>query len=68
MIQQRSSSVFSLGGPCEQFWHGQGVHSLMSLLTMALPTLQGALKDGFGETLDFQIINTILDSFRWLSL
>ena len=44
------------GGPCEQFWHGHGcplfdvVYSSPFLLpTMASPTLQGALKDGFGE-------------------
>ena len=47
--------VFSAGGPCEQFWHGQGcplfgvVHPAFPLLTMASPTLQGALKDSFGE-------------------
>ena len=37
-------------------------------ISWAACSWQGALKDGFGETLDFQIINTILDSFRWLSL
>ena len=47
---------FSAGGPCEQFWHGQGcplfdfVHAAFPLPTTALLTLQGALKDGFGET------------------
>ena len=46
--------VFSAGGPCEQFWHGQGcplfdVHPAFPLPTTALPTLQSALKDGFGE-------------------
>ena len=46
---------FSAGGPCEQFWHGQGcslvdvVHPAFPLPTTASPTLQGALKDGFGE-------------------
>ena len=46
--------VFSAGGPCEQFWHGQGcpffdvVHPAFPLPTTASPTLQGALKDGFG--------------------
>ena len=46
---------FSAGGPCEQFWHGQGcplfdvVHPAFSLLTTASPTLQGAQEDGFGE-------------------
>ena len=50
-IQQRSSSE----GPCEQYWHGQGcpvfdvVHPAFPLLTTALPTFQGALKDGFAE-------------------
>ena len=48
--------VCSAGGPCEQFWHGQGrslidiVHLAFLLQIMALPTLQGALKDGFEET------------------
>ena len=47
--------VFSAGGPCEQFWHGQGcslfgvVHPAFPLLTTASPTLQGSLKDGFGQ-------------------
>ena len=46
--------VLSAGGPCEQFWYGQGcplfdvVHPAFSLLITALPTLQGALKDGLG--------------------
>ena len=46
---------FSSGGPREQFWHGQGcplsdvVHPAFPLQTMALPTPQGALKDGFGQ-------------------
>ena len=46
---------FFAGGPCEQFWHGQGrplfdvVHPAFPLLITALPALQGALKDGFGE-------------------
>ena len=45
---------FSAGGPCEQFWHWQicpffdVVHPAFPLLTTASPTLQGALKDGFG--------------------
>ena len=45
--------VFSAGGPCEQFWPGQGcplfdvVHPAFHLLTTALPTLQGALKGDF---------------------
>ena len=47
--------VFSAGGPCEQFWHGQGcplfnvVHPAFPLPTTASPTLQSALNDGFGE-------------------
>ena len=46
---------FSAGGPCDHFLHGQGcplfdvVHSAFPLLTMLLPTLQSALKDGFGK-------------------
>ena len=45
----------SQGGPCEQFWHGQGcplmdvVHPAFPLSTMAPPTLHDALKDGFRE-------------------
>ena len=48
--------VFSAGGHCEQFWHGQGcpffdvVHPAFSVPTKASPALQGALKDGFRET------------------
>ena len=40
----------------DQFWHGQicplfdVVHLLFPLLTTVQPTLQGALKNGFGET------------------
>ena len=48
--------VFSVEGPREQFWHRQGhplfdvVHqAFFFLLTMASPTLLGALKNGFGE-------------------
>ena len=46
---------FSAGGPCEQFWHGQGcphfdiVLPAFQLPITASPALQGALKDGFGE-------------------
>ena len=53
--QQRSSSSLVCRRPCEQFWHGQGcplfdvVHQAFLLPTTASPTLQGALKDGFGE-------------------
>ena len=48
-----SLPAFSVGGHCEQF--GQGcplsdvVHPAFPLPTTASPTLQGALKDGFGE-------------------
>ena len=47
--------VFSAGGPCEQFCHGQGcplfdVHPAFPPLTTVSPTLQGVLKDSFGET------------------
>ena len=47
--------VFFAGDSCEQFWHRQicsvfdVVHPAFRLLTMALPTIQGALKDGSGE-------------------
>ena len=50
-----SLSVLSARGHCEQFLHGQGcpffdvVHPAFSLPASASPTLQGALKDGFGE-------------------
>ena len=43
------------GGRCEQFWHGQGcqlyavVHQIFPLPITTSPTLQGSLKDGFGE-------------------
>ena len=48
-------AIFSAGGPCEQFWHGQicplfdVVRPAFPLPTTASPTLQGAPKDGFGE-------------------
>ena len=47
--------VFFAGGPCGQFWHGQGcplfeiVRLAFPLLTMVSSTLQGALKNDFGE-------------------
>ena len=50
--------VFSAGNPCEQLWHAHGcpvfdvVHPAFPLPTMASPTLQGALKDGFGQATD----------------
>ena len=53
--QQRSSSSLFCERPFEQFRHGQGcslfdvVHPAFPLPTTALPNLQGALKDGFGE-------------------
>ena len=46
---------FFAGDPCEQFWRGLGcplfdaVHQAFLLPTTALPILQGALMDGFGE-------------------
>ena len=46
---------FLAGGPCEQLCHKHGcplfdvVHPAFPLPTMALPTLKGALKDGFWE-------------------
>ena len=49
--------VFSAGGPCEQFWHGQGcplfdvVHPAFPLPTTASPTLQGAPKNSSGQAL-----------------
>ena len=48
--------VFSAGGLCGQFWHEHGcpffdiVNPAFSLPTTASPTLQSALKQGFGET------------------
>ena len=48
--------AFSVGGHCEQFWHGQislifdVVHAEFPMPTTASPTLLGALKDSFGET------------------
>ena len=47
--------VFSAGGSCGQFWHGQGcphfdvVHPAFPLPTAASLTFQNALKDGSGE-------------------
>ena len=46
---------FFAGDPCEQFWRGLGcplfdvVHPAFPLPTTTSPTLQGPLKDGFGE-------------------
>ena len=47
--------VFPAGRHCEQVWHGQVcplfdvTHPAFPLLFIASPTLQGALKDDFGE-------------------
>ena len=47
--------VFSAGSHRQQFWHGQGhslfdvVHPAFPLPTAVSPTLQDALKEGFGE-------------------
>ena len=49
------SNLFSAGGHCEQFWHGKGcplfdvVNPAFPPPAMVSPTLQGALKDGFGQ-------------------
>ena len=58
-----SFPVFSAGGHHEQFLHGQG-HPLFDVVcpavplpTSALPTLQGALKDGFGEAVVMLVHN-----------
>ena len=48
---------FFAAGPCEQVRRGQEcsffdvVHSAFPLLTMASSTIQGAVKDGFGEAI-----------------
>ena len=63
--------VFSAQGPCEQFWHGQGsplfdvVHPAFPLPTMALPTLQGALKNAFGEAV---MVNDMPEPCKFPSL
>ena len=47
--------MFSAGGPCEQFQHGQGsalfdvVHPTFPMPTTASPILEEAPKDGFKE-------------------
>ena len=47
--------VFSAGGPCLLFWHGQGCplfdvdRPAFPLPTTASSTLQGTLRDGLGE-------------------
>ena len=79
--------VFSARGPCEKVWNGQGcplfdvVHPAFPLPTTALPTLQGVLKDGFGEAVvacdmpepctelhSFQILVTIKQRASFLPL
>ena len=63
--------LFSAGGPCEQFWHGQicplfdVVLPTFPLLNTESPTLQGALKDGFGETV---LACDMLEPCKFLSL
>ena len=72
--------VFSAGGLCEQFWYGQGcplfvvVPPAFPLPTTASPTLQGALKDGFGEAVvacdmpepcDFPSLGSCQKRFLW---
>ena len=68
------------GGPCEQFWLGQRcplfdvVHSVFPLPITTVPTLQGALKDGFGEAVvacnmpepcKFPSLDTCQKRFLW---
>ena len=54
-LSRDSLPVFSAGCPCEQFWQLQGcslfdvVHPAFPLPITVLPTLLGALKNGFGE-------------------
>ena len=61
-----SFPVFSAGGHCEQFWHGEGcplfdvVHTAFPLPTTVSPTLQHALKDGFGKA-----VHTMQVSLSW---
>ena len=63
--------VFPAGGYCEQFWHGQGsplvgfVHSAFPLPPMVSPTLQGGLKDGFGEAV---VVCAMLEPCKFPSL
>ena len=55
MRDDSAEILFSAGGSCEQFLHGQGcplfgvVQHAFPLPTTASPTPQGALRDGFGE-------------------
>ena len=82
-IEQVSSGplpVLSSGGPCKQFWRGQGcplidvVHPAFSLLTTMSPTFQSALKDGFEEAVvacdmsepcKFPSLNSCQKRFLW---
>ena len=54
-FSRNSLPVSSVGSHCEQFWHMQGspvfdiFHPTIPLPTTASPTLQGDLKDGFGD-------------------
>ena len=76
MIQQRAPlPVFSAGGHHEQFWHGQG-HPLFDVVYPALPllttvvllTLQGALKNGFGEAVAACDMPESCESFHLLTI
>ena len=68
--------VFSAGGPCQQFCHGQGchlfvvVHPAFPLPTTATHTLKGALKDSLGRLSRLQLhLSQPLESLghhRWL--
>ena len=68
------------GGHCEQFWHRQRCplfdvfHPAFPLPTTALPTLQDALKDGFGEAVmacvmpepcKFKFLDSCQKRFLW---
>ena len=72
--------VFSAEGPCERFCHGQVcllfdvVHPAFPLSTTASLTLQGALKDHFGEavvacdmpeTCEFPSLDSCQKRFLW---
>ena len=54
-LEDSVDNIIYRDSPCEQFWQGQGcahfdvVHQAFPLPTTASPTLQGALRDGFGE-------------------
>ena len=65
--------VFSAGGPCEQFQHGQGcslfdvIHPAFPLPTKASLTLQGALKDGL-ERLSLHVTCLDQENFHLLTV